>query len=76
MTGAEVMSVTAFKWLVTFLTGGLAGVWLLYDTWNLVRTRGMDVADPVNADRRFGYLIGIAIGAIGVFGVLRFHGVV
>ncbi len=75
MTGAEVMSVTAFKWLVTFLTGGLAGAWLLYDTWNLIRTRGMDVTDPVNADKRFGYVIGIAIGAVGEVGVLRFHGV-
>ena len=76
MTGAEVMSVTAFKWLITLLTGGLAGAWLLYDTWNLIRSRGVDVTDPVNADKRFGYLMGIAIGAVGVVGVLRFHGAV
>lgn len=72
----ELMTATQFKWFLTILTGGLAGVWLLYDLWNLSRLRGKDKADPIVADKRFGFLIGILIGVVGCVGVLRFHGVV
>lgn len=72
----ELMSPSAFKWVLTFLTGGLAGSWLVYDSINLIRTRKLDRSDAVVRDRHFGYLIGILIGAVGVFGCLKFHGVV
>jgi hypothetical protein len=72
----ELMTASQFKWFLTILTGGLAGVWLLYDLWNLSRLRGKDKADPIVADKRFGFLIGILIGVVGCVGVLRFHGVV
>jgi hypothetical protein len=72
----ELMTASQFKWFLTILTGGLAGLWLFYDLWNLSRLRGKDKADPIVADKRFGYFIGIMIGVIGCVGVLRFHGVV
>ena len=72
----ELMSPTAFKWFLTILTGGLAGFWVFYDSYNLFRTRKLDRSDPVVRDKHFGFLIGIAIGVIGVYGCLRFHDVV
>lgn len=72
----EVMSPEAFKWFLTALTGGLAGFWVIWDTKNLVKARNLDRSDPVVRDRHFGYVIGILIGVIGVFGCLRFHDVV
>jgi hypothetical protein len=72
----ELMSPNAFKWVLTILTGGLAGLWAIYDTINLIRTRNLDRNDAVVRDRHFGYVIGIIIGVAGVIGCLRFHGVV
>jgi hypothetical protein len=72
----ELMSPTAFKWFITILTGGLAGVWAIYDSINLIRTRNLERSDAVVRDRHFGYAIGIVIGVAGVVGCLRFHGVV
>ena len=72
----ELVSYTVFAWIVTILTGGLAGSWFVYDIINLIRLRGADTRDPLVRDRRFGYFIGIAIGFIGVLGCLRFHDVV
>lgn len=70
------MSPEAFKWFLTFLTGGLAGAWVIYDSFNLFRTRNLDRSDSVVRDKHFGYVIGIAIGIVGVLGCLRFHDVV
>jgi len=72
----ELMSPTAFKWFLTILTGGLAGAWFFYDSFNLIRTRNHDRSDAIVRDKHFGYVIGILIGIIGVVGCLRFHGVV
>jgi hypothetical protein len=72
----EVMSPYAFKWFITFLTGGLAGSWFIYDSINLIRFRNLDRSDAIVRDRQFGYVVGILIGIIGVVGCLRFHGVV
>jgi len=71
----NVMSDTQFKWFLTLAVGLLAGVWLVYDAVNLARSQRADDRDPVVGDRRFGYVIGMVIGAIGLVGVLRFHGV-
>ncbi|HEU0034631.1 MAG TPA: hypothetical protein VFQ53_28600 [Kofleriaceae bacterium] len=67
---------TTFKWILTILTGGLAGTWLIYDSISLIRSRNADRRDPLVRDRHFGYVIGILIGVVGVVGCLRFHGVV
>ena len=72
----ELMSDNAFKWFLTFLTGGLASAWFIYDSINLIRTRNADRSDPVVRDKHFGYVMGILIGIIGVVGCLRFHDVV
>jgi hypothetical protein len=73
---APIVSITAFKWFLTILTGGLAGTWFFYDSFNLLRMRGKDRRDPSTHDKAFGYVMGIMIGFIGVWGCLRFHGVV
>jgi hypothetical protein len=75
----ELMSAHAFKWFLTILTGGLAGAWLVYDSINLMRlmsNRSLDRTDGVFRDKRFGFAMGIVIGVVGVFGCLKFHGVV
>jgi hypothetical protein len=72
----ELMSPTAFKWFLTILTGGLAGFWAFYDSYNLIRTRKLDRTDPIVRDKHFGFVVGIMIGVIGVYGCLRFHDVV
>jgi hypothetical protein len=69
----ELVSPTAFTWVLTALTGGLAGVWLIYDARNLVRVRREDRRDPRVRDKIFGYVMGIVIGALGVIGVLKHH---
>ena len=70
----ELVNPTVFKALLSLATGGLAGVWLVYDAFNLWRTRGADRSDPIVRDKRFGYVIGMAIGVIGLIGVARFNG--
>ena len=73
---SELVSETVFAWIVTALTGGVAGAWFVYDTINLIRVRRADGRDPLIRDRRFGYVMGIVIGLAGVLGCLRFHDVV
>lgn len=70
----EPLSDSTFRWLITLLT--LAGTgWVLYDVIRLIKLRGADMSDPLLRDKRFGYWIGVAIGALAFAGVLRFHGV-
>lgn len=73
---SELVSQTAFIWIITALTGGVAGAWAVFDTVNLIRLRGADTQDVLVRDRRFGYLMGILIGLAGVVGCLLFHDVV
>ncbi len=72
----EIVPYETFRWILTALTGGLAATWVVYDTINLIRIRRADRADPLVRDRRFGYMMGILIGVLGVLGCLRFHDVV
>jgi hypothetical protein len=72
----QLVSPLVFKWFLTLFTGIVAGVWFVWDAIKLVRLRTADSADPVVRDKRFGYAIGVAIGAIGVIGCLRFQGVI
>lgn len=68
------VSPSTFRWIITFLT--LAGsLWALYDVVKLSKARGKDASNPLVRDERFGYLIGIVIGAFGISGLLRYHGV-
>ena len=72
---AEIVSQPAFEWFVTILTGGVAGAWGIYDAISLIRVRNADSRDPLIRDRRFGYVMGILIGLLGVLGCLRAHDV-
>ena len=71
----ELMSPVAFKWMLTIFTGGLAGAWFVIDSISLARSVGKKT-DAVTHDKRFGYIMGILIGATGILGCLRFHDVV
>jgi hypothetical protein len=71
MTDALV-SPEVFKWALTIITGSVAGLFLVVDAIRLVRVRD---GAPNAHDKRFGYFIGAVIGFIGVWGCLRFHGV-
>jgi hypothetical protein len=68
----QVVSPLVFKWFMTLFTGIVAGVWFVYDAVKLVRLKE---SDPALHDKRFGYAIGVVIGAIGVIGCLKFQGV-
>jgi hypothetical protein len=70
----EIVSESTFRWILTVLT--VAGaLWALYDIVKLRKARGKDRADLEVRDERFGYAIGIAIGAFALGGMLRYHGV-
>lgn len=71
----ELIPPLAFKWFLTLFTGIIAGVWFVWDAVKLIRLRTADGADPVVRDKRFGYAVGVVIGAIGVTGCLMFQGV-
>ncbi len=70
---ATILSPTAFDWFLSALTGIVAGTWFVWDAIKLVRLRRADGSDPVVGDKRFGYAMGIVIGAVGVIGVLYHH---
>lgn len=53
---------------------GLAGlVFVGVECWQLWRLRAWDGNDPVTRDRRFGHLIGLAIGVLGAIGIAKYH---
>ncbi len=68
----QLMSPYAFKCFLTFLTGSLAGIWFVYDAIKLFR---LTPDTPSVGDKRFGYAMGVVIGAIGVTGCLLFWNV-
>ena len=73
----NLVSDEAFRWILTVLTGGLAGTWLVLDSVSLFRSRTpRRRTDPLVRDKRFGYVMGIAIGIIGLWGCLRYHSLV
>jgi hypothetical protein len=65
---------SVFRLLLSVVTGGVAGLWVIHDLVFLIRLRGAR-RDPLVGDQRFGYAMGILIGTIGVVGTLRFNGV-
>jgi hypothetical protein len=72
----NILSDHAFHWFLMIVTGGVAGVWFFYDGFSLWRSRRADRSDPKVRDRQFGYVMGMVIGALGVIGVLKYHGVI
>ena len=71
----NVMSPIAFKWFVSALVAGVTGTWFVYDLLKLWWLRRADRKDPVVRDKHFGYSLGVVVCAIGLIGVLKFHGV-
>ena len=72
----QILSPNGFRWFLILITGVVAGLWFVYDSINLIRTRKLDRNDAVVRDRHFGYAMGILIGIVGVYGCLRFQGIV
>jgi hypothetical protein len=71
----EMFSDLTFRVLISLIVGGAGGLWVIHDVLFLARLRGADRGDPLIADQRFGYAMGIIVGMIGVVGTLRFNGV-
>jgi hypothetical protein len=71
----ELVSNEVFRAFLSVLTGGVAGIWGVVDMIRLARLRTADGRDPIVHDKRFGYVIGMFVGVIGVVGTLRFNGV-
>lgn len=71
----ELLSPHAFKWFITLVTGVVASAWLVYDAINLVRSRALGPS-PLVSDKRFGYVVGVLVGVVGVTGCLLFHDVI
>jgi len=69
------MSDTMFRAIISALTAGVGGLWVIHELVLMNRLRGKSLQDPLVRDQWFGYFIGIAIGVIGVVGTLRFNGV-
>ena len=55
------------------LTGLLAAYWIVVDVIRLRAALREDGGDAIVRDRRFGASLGIVIGLIGVFGVLKYY---
>ena len=69
------VSEQVFRIFLSAMTAGIGGLWVIHDVVLMARLRGADPRDPLVRDQRFGYVIGILIGVIGVVGTLRFNGV-
>jgi len=69
------LSDSVFRMIVSLLTAGVGGAWVVHELVLMNRLRGANTKDPLVRDQWFGYVIGIAIGVIGVVGTLRFNGV-
>ncbi|HET9620071.1 MAG TPA: hypothetical protein VFP84_01805 [Kofleriaceae bacterium] len=72
----ELVPEGVFRFLITLATGGFSALWVVHDILFLARLRGKDTRDPLIRDQRFGYVMGIVMGLIGVVGALRYNGVV
>ncbi len=70
-----IISPRAFDIVITVLIS-LGVFWVMLDVFFITRLRGKNLADAVNRDKLFGYLVGISIGCFVTFGILRHHGVV
>ena len=70
-----ILSDPAFRAIISVLTAGVGGLWVIHELVLMNRLRGKDLGDPLIRDQWFGYFIGIAIAVIGVVGTLRFNGV-
>jgi hypothetical protein len=68
-----IVSQAAFIWFCTIVTVGIAVPWVFVDLYRLRRTLREDRSRPVVRDRLFGSLVGLAVGVLGVVGMVRYH---
>lgn len=66
------VSDATFRVLLTLACGGLAAYWVVHDVVFLARLRRAP-RDASFGDQRFGYIMGIVIGIIGVVGAVKFN---
>lgn len=71
----NLVSDPVFRAAISVLTAGVGALWVIHELVLMNRLRGADTRDPLVRDQWFGYVIGIAIGVIGVVGTLRYNGV-
>jgi hypothetical protein len=69
----EILSTHAFHWVLIALTAGLAGKWLVYDAFNLVKVLRAGPGDALASDKRFGHIIGILIGLVSAIGCCIYY---
>lgn len=55
------------------LTGVVAAYWIVFDSVRLVKALRDDRRKPEVKDRIFGSVMGLIVGAIGVFGTLNYY---
>lgn len=68
-----IVSQHVFIWWCTIMTAGVAGSWFFVELFRLNRVLREDLSRPTVRDRLFGSLIGLAVGLIGVLGMVRYH---
>jgi hypothetical protein len=69
----EILSTTAFHWVLIALTGGLAGSWLVCDAFDLVKLLRAGPGDALAGDKRFGCIIGMLIGLVSAIGCCIYY---
>jgi hypothetical protein len=73
MAQPDLVSPEVFGWVMSALTLGLAGPWIVVDTIRLRRALAEDATRAPVRDRIFGSIVGLAMGAIGVTGVVLYN---
>jgi len=68
-----IVSQHVFIWWCTVMTVGVAGTWVFVEVFRLRRVLREDLSRPVVRDRLFGSLVGLAVGILGVLGMVRYH---
>ena len=69
-----IVSQVVFVWIATVAVAGVASVWALRDLLELRRfLRVRAPRAPEIRDRIFGSLVGVALGAIAMIGVVLHH---
>lgn len=74
MTAPTLLPDGVFRMLLSIFTGGVAAGWLIHDLVLLMRLPPGTRGDPLIGDKRFGYVLGIVIAAVGLIGTARFNG--
>ncbi len=75
MSEHDLVSPSTYRGFVTMISLFLAA-WAFYDIVKWRRLKGQDRKDQLVQDKLWGYVLGLVMGCVTVFGVLRYNGVV